>query len=279
MKTFGKMSFNFGVSVVNAGQRQVTVEPQLIFTSTPGGIRITGPVSKALGVQHGENVMFVNNVAMIDQAIIAKEPSIVAFCEENGLDINDPETVKIIHKVGDQWWIAKGYQIFDKKGNPKMTKERLSKDERMKFVEANFDTMLEGARNSGDAELAKFLNREGITEEEIKDTLCKYVTNNEVPMYAGSKTANPAKLTGLGVNLNFTDSAIWSQIKEDLGHDGDKVNRVFTLDLDKAIKERVNNGYEEIEVLMIPFIGEDCGEYKDEKPARISKNSEAEAAE
>ena len=59
MKNFSK----FGFSVVNAGQRNVSVNPQLIVTTTNGGFRVTAPLSKALGLKHGTYVMFINNIA------------------------------------------------------------------------------------------------------------------------------------------------------------------------------------------------------------------------
>ena len=120
MKTFGKMSFGF--SIVNAGQRQTVVEPQLVFVSTPGSIRITAPVSKALGIQHGDNVMFINNIPDIDEAIRSENEELVAFANENGLTWGSSEANAAIHAAFDAWWIGKGIQLFDKKGNPKMVK-------------------------------------------------------------------------------------------------------------------------------------------------------------
>lgn len=277
MKTFGKMSFGF--SIVNAGQRQTVVEPQLVFVSTPGSIRITAPVSKALGIQHGDNVMFINNIPDIDEAIRSENEELVAFATENGLTWGSPEANAAIHAAFDAWWIGKGIQLFDKKGNPKMVKERLSKEDRLKFVEANFEAMYEGAKNSENAELVAQLTREGITDAEIKDILCDYVENNEVPMYSGSKAANPAKLTGVGTNLNFTDSAIWNQIKEDLEEEVAKsTNRTFTLDVEKAFRAEINNGFENVGVTLIQFIGEGCTPFTDEKVSRVRK-SKADDAE
>lgn len=46
MKTVNGMSFGF--SAVNAGQRNVAVEPQLIAVSTEGNFRMTPPVSLLL---------------------------------------------------------------------------------------------------------------------------------------------------------------------------------------------------------------------------------------
>ena len=90
MKDF-KKGLSFGMGIVNAGQRAVSEEPELVVVSTPGSFRMTAQVSKALGIAHGEYVMFINNCANIDNAIINKVPEVVAFCEEQGLDIDLPK--------------------------------------------------------------------------------------------------------------------------------------------------------------------------------------------
>ena len=61
MKTTTKKSA-FGFSAVNAGQRNVAVDPQIIATSTLGAFRLTAPVTKVLGIQPGDYVMFVLDV-------------------------------------------------------------------------------------------------------------------------------------------------------------------------------------------------------------------------
>ena len=60
MKTVNGMSFGF--SAVNAGQRNVAVEPQLIAVSTEGNFRMTPPVSRALGLSSGDYVTFLHNI-------------------------------------------------------------------------------------------------------------------------------------------------------------------------------------------------------------------------
>ena len=82
MKTLGNVKGSgFGFAVVAAGQRNMTADPQVIATSTEGGFRITGPVTRILGIQHGDYVMFINNVANIDQAIANKVEELVAFVD------------------------------------------------------------------------------------------------------------------------------------------------------------------------------------------------------
>lgn len=267
MKTFGKkLSFSF--NAVNAGQRAVKDEPQLIVGSTPGSFRITKIVSRVLGIAHGEYVMFINNIASIDQAIAEKVPEIVAFCEENGLDITADEARKVIYAEFGMWAIAKGIREFDSKGNPRTSKERLTKADRLKFVESQFDAMLTVAKTSEDAEIVAAVTREGITEDELKDFLCQFVESNELPKFKGSKTANPAALSGTGVSLTFTDSAIWSELKADMGENASKLNRVYTLDVEDVQKIEINNGFENVEVPILIL-----DDYTDEKPLRISKKN------
>ena len=127
MKTFGKMSFGF--SAVNAGQRNVSYEPELVANAALGGFRITPPVSKALGLQAGDNIMFVTTADNVAEAIRNKVPELVEFCTANGLDIESPEAAIAIHREFDMWGIAKGIQEFDAKGNPKTTRERMTKDD------------------------------------------------------------------------------------------------------------------------------------------------------
>ena len=264
MKTFGNL--NFGVTVVNAGQRQTVVEPQIIFTSTPGGIRITPPVSKFLGIQHGDYVMFINTVAMIDAAIneAIMNPSnedvapITQFCQANGLDVADPAARLAIHKEFDEWYIAKGIQEFDTKGNPKTIKERISKEEKIAYVKNNMEDLRQSVLGSNNEEMIASISRPDITEDELIAVLSKLVSGQEVPSFAGSKCANSAKMMGTGTTLNFTDSAV--------GDAASKKNRVYNINLEQAEKIKVNNGYEEVEITVLPFIGTECAPYTDEDP-------------
>lgn len=269
MKTNGFKSMSFGFSAVNAGQRNTNVEPQIIATSTEGCFRITPPVSKALNVAHGEYIMFLNNVDTIDAAIMEKADVIVAFCKDNGLDIASPEASIAIHKEFDMWAIAKGVIEHDTKGNQKTTVERLSKNDKVKFVSQNFDDMLTAAMEQADDEVKEALSRDGISKEEQIDILIAFVTPRELPKYKGSKTANPAGLTGSGTSLNFTDSNVWKQLKVDMGEDATKFNRIFDVDLEEIQDIELNDGYKNVTVKALIL-----GDYTDKEPARIGKNDE-----
>lgn len=266
MKTFGKMSFGF--SAVNAGQRNVTYNPEIVVNSAPGAFRITPPVSKALFIGHGDNIMFVTNVDNIDKAIQDRAPEIIEFCKENSLDIDSAEASIAIHREFDMWGIAKGIQEFDAKGNPKFSRERMTKKDKAAYVDANFEESLEAARNSSNEELVAALNREGATEEELKEILIEAIQGDEVPKYKGSKCANPAQITGYGVSLTFTDSNVWNQLKAHMGDRADKMNLVFNIDVDSLAEAQIYNGHELVDVKVAVL-----GESKEETPARISKRN------
>lgn len=267
MKTFGKLAFGF--SAVNAGQRNVSYEPELVAGANAGSFRITPPVSKALLLQHGDNIMFVTNADNIDAAIRDKAPEVVEFCTANGLDIDSMEAAIAIHKEFDMWGIAKGIQEFDSKGNPKTTRERMTKADKAKYVDNHFEECLESARASENEELVAALNREGATEEELKAVLIEAIQGDEVAKYKGSKCANPASTTGTGVSLTFTDSNVWNQLKADMGDTAEKLNRVFAIDVENLVDAEIFNGHENV-VVKVAVLGES----KEEKPIRVGKKAD-----
>lgn len=247
MKTLSK--FNFGV--VNAGQRNVVVSPQLVATSTNGGFRVTAPVSKALGLHHGDYVAFINNLASVDELIASKDADFVAFCEERGLEFGTPEAAAAIHAEFDVWGIAKGWVKKDKTGTPLKIKERLTINDKKNIVNANFDELYQKAQESDDQEFLAALNREGITKDEVVDLLAEYVEGNEVDKYEGSKAASTSMLSGTEVNLNFTDSNVWNKFKADLGEAAKNINRVYNIDIDNASVIQQFNGYETVDVKVL----------------------------
>lgn len=271
MKDF-KKGLSFGMGIVNAGQRAVSEEPELVVVSTPGSFRMTAQVSKALNIAHGEYVMFINNCANIDNAIINKVPEVVAFCEEQGLDIESPEAAMAVHAEFDIWALAKGIVELDKNGNPCTTRVRMTKNDKIKYVNTYFQETLEGALSSSNEELKAALGREGITEDEQKELLVSCIQGDEVVKVKGSKCANTAALSGIGVTLNFTDSNVWKQLKSNMtDEEATSKNRVYTVDIDNLQEAVVNNGHKDI-VVKIAMLTE----YKDEEPIRIGKKAEKE---
>lgn len=266
-----KRGLSFGFAPVNAGQRQVTYEPQVIATSTDGGFRMTPIISKLLGIESGDNVMFISNVDNIDAAIQTDNEEILAFCEEAGLAPKSPEAILAIHKALDMWCVAKGIKEFDAKGNEKTCTERLTKKDRIKYATTNFDDMLAAATNSGNEELISALNAEGITRDEQIAILAEGVVGRELPKFKGSKCANPAGLTGIGTTLTFTDSNVWAQLKADLGEDATKFNRVYSVDVKNILDLEVNNGFENVAVKALLL-----ADYTDELPQRIGTKKDEE---
>lgn len=267
------MAISFGFTSVNAGQRTSDNTPKFIATSTPGNFRITGPVSKTLGISAGEYIHFVSNIDGIDAAIREKNENLVKYCEENGLDINTPAALVAIHKEFDRWGIVKGIPALDQYGNVLTIKERLSKVDKIKFAEANFDNMLESAlaEDSGiEDDVRAALTRAGATHEELVSILSQFVKGRELPKFKGSKTASASNLTGIGVTLNFTDANVWKQMKSDLGDTADKVNRVFEVDIENITPALIDNGATKVEVSMLLL-----GEYTDEKPMDRSKSEDS----
>lgn len=245
MKDF-KLKFN--LSSVAAGQRNTAVEPEMIAVSTTGTFRITAPVSRALGIAHGEYVQFISNRVAIDQAIAEQNEALVEFCTENGLDITTEVAAKAIHAEFDEWGITKGIQEFDKAGLPIMVRERIGLETRRKYVDANFDQMIEMINNSENEELKAAINREGISENEIKDILTKQVQGDEVPKFKGSKAANTSALTGVGVALTFSDSNVWNLLKEDLGEDANKMNKIYSVNITELEEAVVFDGIKQVTV-------------------------------
>lgn len=166
----------FTFAVVNAGQRNSDVKPELIATSTKGGFRLTGPAAEALGIAPGDYTMFVKGTA------------------EDG---------------SVSWFVGKGYAMKNSNGTTQTCKPTGAKA----YIEENFDAVLAKALESGDAQLVEALTVEGISRDEQVELLSDAMTTVK---YQGSKCASPSKQTGLGATLTFTDNNIWSQLKKDV---------------------------------------------------------------
>lgn len=264
---------SFGLGAVNMSKRGNTAEPELIINPTVGAFRLTAPVSKALALKSGDNVMFVSNIIAIDTAIAEKDESLVAFCEEKGLDITTPEAAKAIHAEFDIWGIAKGIPLFDSKGNKQVATERMTKDDKKAWAESHFDELMAAAKKSDNAELNASLEVEGITKEQQIEILATIVTPDEIHKHSGAKTANPSNLTGIGVTLNFSDAAAWAALKENLGEAAKTTNRIYSVDISNLQEVSYNNGYEDklVKVALLT-------EYRDEVPTRGRDAKKAEDA-
>lgn len=270
MKTFkGNAKLSFGLGAVNVAKRNAVSEPELVVNPTVGGFRITPAVSRALGLTNGGYIMFVSNIDAIEQAIANKDENLVAFCAEENIDMNTPEGVKAIHEAFDEWGIAKGIQMFDKNGNAVKTKERMSKTDKVEYVTNNFDDVLKAAIENGEPEFAASLQVEGITKEEQIEILANAVNPEQVNKYYGSKCSNSSNLSGTGVSLTFSDSAVWGALKEDLGEEAKKMSRTFEVDIKELREVPYFNGYKEVIVKAAML-----GEFKDTESTRKSKGED-----
>lgn len=270
MKTFkGNAKLSFGLGAVNVAKRNAVSEPELVVNPTVGGFRITPAVSRALGLTNGGYIMFVSNIDAIEQAIANKDENLVAFCAEENIDMNTPEGVKAIHEAFDEWGIAKGIQMFDKNGNAVKTKERMSKTDKVEYVTNNFDDVLKAAIENGEPEFAASLQVEGITKEEQIEILANAVNPEQVNKYYGSKCSNSSNLSGTGVSLTFSDSAVWGALKEDLGEEAKKMSRTFEVDIKELREVPYFNGHKEVIVKAAML-----GEFKDAESIRKSKGED-----
>ena len=248
MKLGNKISF--GVQAVQAGQKSSTVNaaPQLIANSTSGKFVITSPVSKALNVAVGENVMFLNNIQGVEAAIQARVEDVVNYAAEKGIDINTREGEEQLLAAFTQWFIAKGVKQYDAKGNPIMASERYTKDDKAKYLDEHKMEIVDVNR---DALVAQFGE---MSDEELAEKLT--IDMVEAPKFhacSGSKTATTASATGVGCQLNFTDTAIWGALKADLGDLATKKNRIYNVLLDEVQKVDFNNGKENVTIDIYPI--------------------------
>lgn len=248
MKTFGKL--NFGVQAVQAGQKVTTTnaDPQLIVNSTSGKFTVTSPVSKALNVAVGENIMFLNNIAAVEAAVQAKGEDIRAFAAENNIDIDTKEGEDALIAALTQWYIAKGVLQYNSKGEPIMASERYTKEDKAKYIAEHGMEIVEANR-------AALVEQFGdLSDEELLSKIT--VDMVESPKFhaaSGSKTSTSGATTGVGCQLGFTDSAIWAALKKDLGDDATKKNRIYDVLLEDAQQAEFNNGKETVTITMLPI--------------------------
>lgn len=249
MMNFGN-KVQFGFSAVVAGQKNAVVnaEPQLIANSTPGKFTITAPVSKAMGIAVGENVQFINNIAQIERAISEGGEDVKAIAAELNADLSTREGQLAIIEACTQWGIIKGRPEYDGKGNPIMASARLNEDEKRAYILKNGAAILE---NNREALIERVGNPDASDEELLNAVELDEVEYPKVQSFSGSKTATTSNATGVGLQLGFTDSAVWKTLKKDLGDDASKKNRVFDVNIDEPVKVNVDN--EEILAYMIVF--------------------------
>ena len=243
-----KISFGGFNAVVGGQKKSLNDKPQLIANSTVGKFTITALVSKAMGVAVGENIQFVHNIDVIERAIQEGNDEIKAIAAEMGVDLETREGQLAVIDACTQWGIIKGQPMVDTKGNPVMVSARLTEDEKRAYIQANAASILEANR---DALIERVGNPDASDEELIAAVELDEVKYPKVPGFTGSKTASTSNSTGIGLQLGFTDTNVWGQLKKDLGDDAIKKNRIFNVLLDEAVKTTVDG--KEIMVYPIEF--------------------------
>ena len=246
----GKISF--GVSAVVAGQKSSTVNaaPQLVANSTKGKFTITSPVSKALGIAPGENMMFMNNISGIETEIAKRNPDLMAYAEEKGWDLDTREGQEACIKEFTQWYIAKGQPIYDNKGQAVTAKAAMTKEEKQALIDEHAMDIVAANRE----ELLKRSGKDEATDEELVEFIT--VDDIESPTYhvnSGSKCSTTGKATGVGCQLGCTDRSIWTQLKSDLGDNMEKKNRVYTVELGEGENQEFFNGNDTVTVVAYPI--------------------------
>lgn len=269
MKTFGKLSF--GMSVVNLAKRGVVAEPELIANTTPGSFRLTAPVTRALGIASGDYVMFVGNTAAIDMAIAQKDEELVAWCQENNIDITSSAGIAAIHEAFDMWAVAKGIQEFDAKGNPVKVSERWTKDAKMTYVANDFDNIFESAKANGDADFVAALTAKDMTKEAQIEMIANSLQPEIVDKYRGAKCANPSKLVGIGNVVTFADASVWLALKANMGETMKFHSRIFSVDITELMDVVVNDGCKDVTIKAAVL-----KEYRDVESTRKKDNEEGE---
>lgn len=244
-----KLGIKFGISAVVAGQKKSSVmaEPTLTAQSTQGKFIITPIVSKTLNIANGEYLMFLNNIQGVEAAIQARSEEILTLAAENNIDIDTVEGQEQIMNMASQWFIAKGVPQYDAKGEPVMVSERYSKADKEKYLEAHKAEIVE----SNHDELVSVFG--DLSDEELADKLT--IDMVEVPKYhkcSGCKTGTTSSSNGTGLQLNFSDSAVWAALKADIAEPTTK-NRIFDVKLDEGTVIDYFDGFKNVNVTVYPI--------------------------
>lgn len=243
----------FGFNAVIAGQRKVVDTPELVALTTNGGFRISRPVSKALNIQHGEYIQFIQNIDQVQNAIAARAEIYLQFCESNGFDAESEEAAAAFHKEYDMWGLVKGYALYNDKGISQTCTDRLTKADREAYAAKNYDELLAAAMEEGSDELKDAISAADGDKEEIIKLIAQVVRGEEKQKFSGSKVANTSEMLGAGVVLNFTDTNVWNILKVGLGEDASKKARKFPINIEDMTTVELFDGYKTIEVPCLPF--------------------------
>lgn len=261
---------SFGINVVarRVKNNVVNTEPQLILSASKGGFAITGSVSKALGLQPGDSIMFANNIADVESIVMANENAdVLNYAKEKGFDLNTAEGVEACIKSLTVWYIAKGVPMFKKDGTEATVSVRLNKEEKKKLYYENVDSII--AANRAQLIAAYNLNDDATDDEIKKHYTVDEMQNPQTQAFSGCRLSANANAVGIGLKLTFTDTNNWEQLKADMD-DKTALKRVFSVDIKNCETGKFNDGYKIVDVTYYPL-----GEYTDEKSSRaVNKAAE-----
>lgn len=264
---------SFGINVVASGVKPsaFVTDPILVASSSKGCFHISGAVSKALGLVPGDNIMFANDAADVEKAVVNRVDAIVEFAQKNGFNLDTPKGTSACIAAVTTWYIAKGVPMFKKTGEPIMVNVRLTKEEKKKYFDEHVDEVI---KNNRDKLIAAYELAETATDEEIKAAFkVDDMPSPQIQSVSGCKLAAHGNATGIGLKLSFSDTNNWEQLKSDL-EDKTSMKRSFDVDIKNPIVSKYNDGKDDVEITFYAL-----GEHKDEVPSRISKKGDAEDTE
>lgn len=219
------MGLQFGFSAVQSGKRvmQASNEPTLTANSTKAKFSLAGAVTRIMGLVPGDNVQFVSNIADIDAAIAERDAEVVAWCEANNVEFGTEVARAALIQTFGEYGICKGVPLFEKDGEIKLAGVRMTAEQKAAAFELNKERIAEEV---------------GKSVEEV--TIDDY--NPTTRAYSGARTSTSSNLTGLGLPLTFSDSSMWSELKDNLGDEAEKFNRVFEVNLNEPFVVAVETG-------------------------------------
>lgn len=245
-------TLSFKLQPITPGQKSslAAVVPQLIANSTNGKFTVTPPVTKALNIAAGDCVMFFDNSSDIETAISTNNPDLVAYCQEKSYDMTTPEGQEAIKADFLEYYIAKGELMYKANGEPLTEPIRFTKEDKEAYIAKNMEALVAENR-------AVLIERNG-GEDADDETLGALITVDDiesprVQSAYGSRTATTSNKTGVGLQLGFTDTNIWNQLKADLGEDKLKINRYYDVNLTTPAHVQFDNGKEKVDVLAYPI--------------------------
>lgn len=251
----------FGFSVLNSANRpQQDDEMQGVFAmgSFPY-IKLSSAVTTILDLRSGDYAMILSTVSEVDNAINSRSEYYMDFCKSNDYEPDDEEAALAFKKTNYVFGVAKGINYKNSDGNIQTVNERLSKLDKVAFIEKNFELVLNSALETASPSIQRALTREGVSYDEQVQILAQTVSGKELPRYFGRKTYSKTGLRSLGTVLFFGDTIYWKTLR--LGMKEGKKTRIirhYEAYTDNLQYASIFDGYEDVTV---PYVM--LGPYRD----------------